>query len=112
MGNWLSSDTILDPSPQILEEIRNYISPIHPGIRNVIIFESDHSCVKEKKHIYLKVKDSDGQYYQKPYLAYVLLHLYTCTLTESIGHTSEFWSNFSNLQKKANELNIRLNQYP
>lgn len=63
--------------------------------------------VNKGKHLYLCIRDKKkSQFEDYNTLLYVVIHELAHIMSESIGHTPEFWSNFKFLLKKAIEYNI------
>lgn len=63
--------------------------------------------VNKGKHLYLCIRNKKNSTFEKyNILLYVVIHELAHIMSESIGHTPEFWSNFKFLLKKAIEYNI------
>ena len=90
--------TVKDP---ILDIIRDELSVLDPRFKNVEIYEGDKSYTINKKKVYICLKDSDGRYYNKNFLVYVVCHEYAHMCCDEIGHTGKFFSIFDDILQKA-----------
>lgn len=63
--------------------------------------------INKGKQVYLCIRDRTNSSFENyNLLIYVIIHELAHIMSESIGHTPEFWSNFKFLLKKAIEYNI------
>jgi len=85
----------------VLEEIRSQLSVLHPKFKNVELYEGDKSYTINKKKIYICLKDSDGRYYDRNMLAYVVCHELAHLTCDEVGHTDKFYVIFKDILKQA-----------
>ncbi len=99
-------------SMDLLEEVREYLKPLHENIASVELVEvKGDNCstsTSDKKTIFLCLCDKNGNYYSKEKLAYAFLHCFAFTLCDEYGHTSKWASIFNSLLERAAELGIDL----
>jgi hypothetical protein len=85
----------------ILEGLKKEMSSLHPRFQDVELYVGDKSYTINKERVYVCMKDSDGRYYDRNMLVYVLCHEYAHVLCTDIGHTDQFFSIFDKLLQKA-----------
>ena len=92
----------------MLQEIRKILEPLHPGIKNVKLYEGEQSYTINKSKIFLCLKDKKkGDYYSKNMLIKVFLHEFAHYLNkDDIGHTEKFYKILNELEKKASEMGL------
>jgi hypothetical protein len=91
---------------QILLDLYNEMVKIDPQFSSIPIRVGDKAYTKNKRDIYLCLKNKDGKYYKKNTLAHVLLHELAHVVSTSYGekgneHNEEFYINFNILLEKA-----------
>ncbi len=95
-----------DDNDDVLLDLKQEIIKIEPSISNIVFHKGEKSYTINKKHIYMCLKDENGNYYDKNVLMYVALHEVAHTFCDNIGHTSEFKNIFHKLLVKANDAGI------
>jgi hypothetical protein len=85
----------------VLEEIRNQLSVINPKFKDVELYEGDKSYTINKKKVYICLKDSDGRYYDRNMLTYVICHEFAHLVCDEVGHTDKFYAIFNDILKQA-----------
>lgn len=93
----------------LIDRIKKDLLKIDNRVSNLTFTASNESFTEDKKHVYLCLKDKEGQYYNYNMLMYVSLHELAHAFSESIDpeHTSkEFKDNFKALLKKGEEAGI------
>ena len=103
MGSYITK-----PNPR-LEEIREYLKEIHPGIPTITIEEGPQSHTTDKRIIQLMLHDNNVPY-SIEYLATVFLHCYAFTQCTGCCHTPEWRQQYLFLINRAKELGIQLDQ--
>ena len=93
-----------------IAQLREQLALVFPESRNVRISGSDQSFTLNKEHIFLCIKDEEGQYYDDNSLMYVLLHEYAHVLCDEIDTTEEhkpkFQAIFAHLLDQAAQAGI------
>ena len=95
-----------EPPDPMIESLKRELAAVDPRIMNIKVSKGDKSYTINKRHIYLCMKDENGEYYDRDSLYMVLIHEFAHVLTKSIGHTTEFDQNFKTLMNKAIKLGI------
>ena len=92
------------------DRVQRLINKFNPN--NIIELEKNskntsYSINKGEKIVFcLRSKDKDEKLVDMNTMMFVALHEMAHIMTESVGHTDEFWSNFKFLLKKASKLGI------
>lgn len=90
-------------------ELHKKLIECFPESKSLQISAGEKSYTINKKHIYLCLKDKDGEYYDDNSLMYVLLHEYSHVLCDEIDtehHGDKFKRIFSSLLLRAEEKGI------
>ncbi len=90
----------------ILMDLKRQMAIIDPTFRDIQLAEGDKSYTINKQHVYLCLKDSNGRYYDRNMLIYVLCHEYAHTLCDEVGHTPKFYTIFQDMLNKATIVGI------
>ncbi len=93
----------------LINKIKNDLLKVDPRVSNLTFSASNESFTEDKKHVYLCLKDKNGNYYDYNMLMYVSLHelAHAFSIGVDTEHTSkEFKDKFKELLKKAEELQI------
>lgn len=92
-----------------ITELAMRLATVFPESRNIKLFGSNESFTLNKKHIYLCIKDANGNYYDDNSLMHVLLHEYAHVLCDEIDegeHKPKFRQIFARLIDKAAQAGI------
>lgn len=85
-----------------LQQLRDLVGMVHPGIHDVDLFEGDKSYTINKEKVYICLKDEDGKYYDDNMLIYVVLHELAHVLNkDDVGHTEAYEKKFDELLNTA-----------
>lgn len=101
--NVTESFTSHDP---ILMDLKRQMAIIDPTFQHISLAEGDKSYTINKTNVYLCLKDSNGRYYDRNMLIYVLCHEYAHVLCDEIDHTPKFYTIFQDMLNKAAKANI------
>lgn len=103
---------------ELIERVRplfdgriHYRPPLHAiNTRDVLeeveMYQGEKSYTINKEKIFMCMKDEHDEYYKDNMLIYVLLHEISHVLSESVGHTDEFYAIFHAILEQANKMNI------
>lgn len=89
-----------------LNKLTEKMEGIHEKLDDVTVVPANKSYTINKSKIHLCMKDKNGSYYDDNMLTYVLIHELAHVISDSIGHTPEFYENFDQLLLKAEEMGI------
>jgi len=95
-----------DQEDPVLTDLKNKLIPLSPKVADLHFYKGNKSYTINKKKVYICLTDEHGQYYDKNFLTYVIIHELAHALTKTIGHNDEFYTNFDNLLKRAEEMGI------
>lgn len=95
-----------DDKDPVLLDLKKIIENIEPSVKNTIFHKGEKSYTINKKHIYMCLKDENGNYYDNNTLIYVALHELAHTFCDSVGHTPEFHQIFHDLLNRAEKAGI------
>ena len=76
-------------------------------IKNIVLGERPKNgteigyTVNKGKEIRVCLRDSHGKFIDKDVVLFIILHELAHIITESYGHTTEFWENYRQLEKSA-----------
>jgi len=87
----------------LLDTLRSELSVLHPKLENIELFVDDKSYTLNKRRVFVCMKDSQGRYYHRNMLAYVICHEYAHILCHEIDHTPRFFEIFHDLLERAAE---------
>lgn len=91
----------------MLIQIKQVLLPLHPEMKNLKLYKGDKSYTLNKEHVYICLKDENGDYYPINMLIYVTIHeIAHCLNKVDIGHTAKFHEIFEDLLEKASVLGI------
>ena len=93
----------------LIDKIKQDLIKIDPRVQYLTFHASNESFTEDKKHVYLCLKDSNGNYYNYNMLMYVSLHELAHAFSNSVDtdHTGqEFKDNFKALLNKAQSLGL------
>ena len=93
---------LLNMEDQNIKIVKNDISVIFPEVKRLRVYTGNNSRVINKRDIYLKVYNSNGEPYDKNTLIYVCLHeiahiICTENDTSETTHSAEFYKIFDKL---------------
>lgn len=95
-----------DDNDPVLAKLKTDIEIIEPGVKNTVFHKGEKSYTINKKHIYMCLKDENGDYYDPNTLMYVALHELAHTFCDSVGHTPDFSRIFHNLLERAERVGL------
>jgi hypothetical protein len=95
----------------LLDQLHKKLSQLHPGLRNVDIYEDSQSHTVNKKKVFVCIRDENGNYYDENMLVYVLCHEYAHVLSSTITqphapHDDEFNKWFELLLSRAEKMGL------
>jgi hypothetical protein len=93
----------------LIERIRNDLIKVDPRVSKLTFKASNESFTEDKKHVYLCLKDKNGNYYDYNMLMYVALHELAHAFSHSVDEdhtTDEFKNNFKMLLQKGEQLGL------
>jgi hypothetical protein len=93
----------------LIERIRNDLMKVDPRVSKLTFKASNESFTEDKKHVYLCLKDKNGNYYDYNMLMYVSLHELAHAFSHSVDEdhtTDEFKNNFKMLLQKGEQLGL------
>ena len=100
-----SKEKYVEFSDAKVEELRAKLNSIFPESKGIKVSGSDKSFTIDKKHIYLCIKDGDGNYYDDNSLMHVLLHEFSHVLCDEVDdkgeHKPKFKRIFGEVMEKA-----------
>ena len=77
-----------------------------PVVESLNFYEGDKSYTINKKDVYICMRDEHGEYYDRNFLTYVMLHEISHALCDEIGHTQKFLDIFQQVQERAAALGV------
>jgi len=89
-----------------LDKLGKQLSVIHPKLANIRLYVGTKSYTINKKHVYICLKDKNGDYYDRNMLVYVICHEYSHILCDEIGHTPKFFAIFEKVLQRASNLGL------
>lgn len=89
-----------------LDDIVREMYDLHPTVQNLKFSEGDKSYTINKKNVYICMRDENGEYYDRNFLKFVVLHEISHTLCDEIGHTPKFTRIFGDVLDRAAALGI------
>ena len=93
----------------LIDRIKNDLLLVDPRVSELTFKASNESFTEDKKHVFLCLKDKNGNYYDYNMLMYVSLHELAHAFSQSVDeeHTSaEFKNNFKILLDKAHQIGV------
>ena len=93
----------------MIKRIKNDLIKIDPRVQSLSFKAANESFTEDKKHVYLCIRDKQGQYYDYNMLMYVSLHELAHAFSNTVDeeHTSdEFKNNFRILLQKGQEVGL------
>lgn len=99
-------ETYVQPKDPLLSELRQQLSALHPRFSNLELYEGKKSYTLNKKRVYICLKDSNGRYYNRNMLVYVILHEMAHIDCDEIGHTEKFFKLFNTLLQQASAVGL------
>ncbi len=90
----------------VLDELRNQLAVLHPKFKDVELYEGKKSYTINKEKVYICTKDTNGRYYSRNMLCYVILHEYAHMICDEIGHTRKFQTIFDDLLQQASDYGL------
>ena len=104
---FLLYEYIVNETNPTIKKLKKDVSLVYPGIWKIRIYESKiENVTKNKKIIYLMLRDKDNKYIEYNMLLYILLHELSHILCHEYGHTKKFYEINKNLLEKAQACKI------
>lgn len=95
---------MIDP---VLNQLVAELRPLNPeAFDRTKFFRSNQSYTINKKRVYLCMVKSDGSYYDRNFLKYVIIHEMAHVLCDDIGHTDKFKKVFEKLLDQAHDMGV------
>ena len=83
-----------------VEELKEKLTSVFPEARRLKFSGSNESFTIDKQHIYLCIRDKNGNYYDDNSLMYVLLHEFAHVLDDEVTSEEEHQAKFRYIFKK------------
>lgn len=77
-----------------------------PAAKSLNFYEGNKSYTLNKKDVYICMKDEHGDYYDRNFLVFVILHEISHALCDEIGHTDKFMRIFHDVVARAAALGL------
>lgn len=77
-----------------------------PVVERLNFYEGDKSYTINKENVYICMRDEHGQYYDRNFLVYVILHEISHALCDEIGHTEKFMQIFQQVLTQATAMGV------
>jgi len=104
------------PQNELVLEIVEQLKKCHPDIERISptlkFFEGNKSYTINKKHVFICLKDKNGEIYHKNQLVLVIAHEIAHALCDEIGHTNKFQSILDELLLEAEKNGIYNSKIP
>lgn len=89
-----------------LDDIIAELYTVSPVVKDLNFYEGDKSYTINKKNVYICMKDENGEYYDRNFLIFVILHEISHALCDEIGHTDKFMHIFQQVLERAAQLGV------
>lgn len=89
-----------------LDTIVAQLRPHFPVVERLSFYEGDKSYTINKENVYICMRDERGEYYDRNFLVYVVLHEISHALCDEIGHTDKFLQIFNQVLARAAALGV------